>query len=45
VWSGSSVTLVQNGVDADYRFGDSSMGWFFWPANQIDRLVRPGTWD
>jgi hypothetical protein len=19
--------------------------WFFWPVNQLDRKVRPGTWD
>jgi hypothetical protein len=32
-------------VPADYRIGGSVAARFFWPLEQIDRLVRSGAWD
>jgi hypothetical protein len=28
-----------------YRIGSEAVAVIFWPANQIDRLIRPRVWD
>jgi hypothetical protein len=28
-----------------YRFGGEWSEWFFWPANEMDRRLRPKTWE
>jgi len=29
---------------ARYRMGGPAVGYFFWPAHQIDRQIRPNEW-
>jgi hypothetical protein len=43
--TGYSAMLVEDGVDDSYRFAHSYLRWVYWPANQIDRRLRPDTWD
>ena len=39
---------VRNGIDAvtvpGYRHGGTSAEIAYWPAHQVDRLLRPGVW-
>jgi hypothetical protein len=36
---------VQQIVIHRYRLGGRRAEWFFWPLEQIDRLLRPGAWE
>jgi len=39
-----SLMHAEEFMPADYRYVGESGAWFFWPAHQLDRLVRPGHW-
>ena len=43
--TGGSATLAVDGMNDSYRFGHKYARWVYWPANQVDRRVRPDTWD
>jgi hypothetical protein len=36
---------MRDGMEEDYRFGGDLARFALWPANQIDRRVRPDMWD
>ena len=38
-------SLGSQRVDPGYRIRSIYVHHFFWPANQIDRQIRPGKWD
>lgn len=39
------LVLMENDQRADhYRYGGEAAEYFFWPINQVDRLIRRGYW-